>query len=396
MRELFGRVGPWVGLSTSPVALVAGAGVAEGLSGTRLLVALVVGSLLLATLAGAQGLLGQRTGRPLAPLTAATLGSHGSRYVGSVVMLAMMLGWFGVNVGIAGVATGRLLALPDTGGIALFAGLLLVIALRGLGVLSWAGLVAGIAATALAAYGLALVLDGRELTLSGGAAGSETLSLAAGITLMVGYGAAFSLRTPDFTHDLSRPRQVVACAAGGLAAPLIGFALAGALLYAATGEWDLAEALHDLGSSRLAYLFVAVGFTGSVLTNIWSGGLALQDVLPRVPARRAMLVVTIVGSAAAAAGLAERALDWLTLMALAAPGLVILCILSRARVAEPPPRWRAIPLMAWGTGIVCAISLQIAGSTLALPAAVLIPAALQVLLTRRTWRTCRPHPGDDR
>lgn len=379
-------MGPWVGLSTSPVALVAGGGVAEGLRGWSLVVALVVGALLLATLAGAQGVLGQRSGRPLAPITAHTLGTAGSRWVGSVVMLAMMLGWFGVNAGIAGVATGRLVDLPDVAGIGLFSGVLLAVALRGLGVLSWAGLAAGVAATALAAYGMVLVLDGKEVTLAGGLTASQPMSVAAGITLMVGYGAAFALRTPDFTHDLARTSQVVACALWGLGVPLIGFATAGALLYAATGEWDLAEALTALGSADLAYLFVAVGFTGSVLTNIWSGGLALRDVLPRMGRITAMVAVTAVGAVAAAAGLADRALDWLTLMALAAPGLVVLCVLARRTTDGPPPAWRVIPLFAWATGIVCAISLQTAGSTLALPAAALIPAVAYLLLMRLAGR----------
>jgi cytosine permease len=386
-----GRVGPWVGLSTSPVALVAGGGVAEGLSGRSLIVALVAGAALLAALAGAQGVVGQRSGMPLSAITARTFGTRGSRNVASVVMLAMMLGWFGVNAGIAGVATGRLLGLPELVGIALFSGVLLAIALGGLGMLSWSGLLAGLAATALAAYGLTLVLEGREITLSGGFTASQPASIALGITLMVGYGSAFSLRTPDFTHDLARTRQVVWCALWGLCVPLIAFALAGALLYAATGEWDLAEALRELGSARLAYLFVAVGFTGSVLTNIWSGGLALRDVLPRVPRDAAMTIVTVAGALAAAAGLAERALDWLTLMALSAPGLVVLCVIARPAASEPTRDWRFVTLIAWGMGIVCAISLQIAGSSVALPAAAAVPAATYWLLGRLRERRRTSH-----
>lgn len=388
-----GRVGPWVGLSTSPVALVAGGGVAEGQSGAGLVVALVLGAVALSALAGAQGLVGQRAGRPLSAVTARTLGTAGSRWVGSVVMLAMMLGWFGVNAGIAGVATARLVGVPDVAGIVLFSGVLLAIALRGLGMLSWAGLAAGVAATALAAHGLQLVLEGRELTLTGGFTASEPAAVITGVTLMVGYGAAFSLRTPDFTHDLPRARHVVWCALWGLCVPLIAFAGAGALLYAATGDWDLAEALRALGSSQLAYLFVAVGFTGSVLTNIWSGGLALRDVMPRLPARAAMAAVAAVGATAAAAGLADRALDWLTLMALAAPGLVVLCVMSHPGSDGPAPRWRFIPLFAWATGIVCAISLQTAGSTTALPAAAAVPAAVWLLMGRLPRRS-RIHHGD--
>lgn len=387
VRETLNRIGPWVGLSTSPVAIVAGGGVAQGLSGTRLLVAVVVGSALLAALAGTQGIVGQRTGQPLAAITARVLGTAGSRWVGSIVMLVMMLGWFGVNVGIAGAATGRLLGIGDLAGIVLFGLALLWIALRGLGVLSWTGFAAGIAAAALAGYGMYLVLDGREVTLAGGFTADRPFSLLAGITLMVGYGSAFSLRAPDFTHDLSRTGQVVGCAAWGLFVPLVGFGLLGALLYATTGNWDLAEALRALDSSRLAYLFVAVGFIGSVLTNIWSGGLALCDVSPRVRPRVGMALVAAIGGLLAIAGIADLALNWLTLMALSAPGLVVLCVIALPGRDATPVSWRIAPLTAWVIGIVCAISLQLAGFIIALPAAAAVPAVAYLLCAWRTGHT---------
>ncbi len=274
------RIGPWVGMGTSPAALMLGGGVGEGLEGGALVIALVVGVTLLTTLACVQGMLGQSTGLSLARLTAGPLGVEGSRRTASVVMLAMMLGWFGVNVGVAGVALARLVGVPDTVGVIAFSAIMLVVAGRGLGVLSWSATVAGVATVVLAAWGLHLAFADRELTLSGGEAGSHPTSILTGVVLVVGYGSAFSLRAPDFTHDLGRMRQVLWCALVGLAVPVLIFGLAGAALQAATGNWDLADVMRDLGSPELAYLFVAVGFTGSVLTNIWSGGLSLTDARP--------------------------------------------------------------------------------------------------------------------
>lgn len=386
-----------MGLSTSPVALVAGGGVAEGLRGGALIAALLIGAVLLSTLAATQGVLGQRTGLPLAALTARALGTLGSRWIGSTIMLAMMLGWFGVNVGLAGVAVARLAGLPTAVGICLFAAAMLATAMRGLGVLSWLALVAGMASVLLAAHGLGLALEGRQVELGGGLAGSEPMSIAAGITLMVGYGSAFCLRTPDFTHELPGPRSVLLCAAFGLCIPLIVMAGAGAVLYSATGEWDLAEALHRLGSSQLAYLFIAVGFTGSVLTNVWSGGLALADVAPRLGVRTAQVLVTALGAAAAMAGLADRALDWLTLMAYSAPGLVVLCVVApREGRGSPTRTWSPHALSAWFVGIFAAIALHVTGVPLALLAAAAVPLGVYGLLEccGRT-RTCttRPHNG---
>jgi len=290
------------------------------------------------------------------------------------VMLAMMLGWFGVNVGVAGVAVARLVGVPDVAGVAAFALAMLGVVALGLGALSWSALAAGLATTGLAAYGLHLAFADHAVTLSGGQAGSEPVSLAAAVALVVGYGAAFSLRTPDFTHDLARPRQVVWCALAGLTIPVLAFALAGAALQAATGTWDLADVMRRLGSPEIAYLFVAVGFAGSVLTNIWSGALSLADAVPAVPHRAALVAVAVAGSVVAALGFSDLMLPWLTVMALAAPGLVAVCAIHTLRGGTETAGWGSTGLYCWGAGFACGIALHLAGFVLALPAAAAVPA----------------------
>lgn len=369
------RIGPWVGLGTSPAALMLGGGVGEGLQGTHLVVALVIGVVLLTTMAAVQGILGQSTGMSLAQLTAGPLGAEGSRRTASVVMLVMMLGWFGVNAGVAGVALARLVGVPDAIGVLVFAVLMLVVASRGLGVLSWSALVAGLATVVLAGWGLHLAFADRSITLSGGEAGQHPTSIATGVVLLVGYGSAFSLRAPDFTHDLERTRQVIWCALAGMAIPVVIFGLAGAALQAATGTWDLSDVMRDLGSPELAYLFVSLGFVGSVLTNIWSGGLSLTDVAPRVSRRAGQGIVAAVGAVIAAAGFSELMLPWLTVLALAAPGLIAICVLHVVRGGRTTVGWGMTGLSCWGAGFACGIALFLAGSPLALPGAALIPAA---------------------
>ena len=380
------RLGPWVGIGTSPAAMMTGGGVGEGLRGAELMAALVTGVALLGALAAGQGILGQRTGRTLASLTAGPLGADGSRRTASVVMLAMMVGWFGVNVGVAGVALGRLLGMPDVAGVVLFAAVMLAVVGFGLGVLSWSALVAGMATTALAIDGLRIAFEDRDATLSGGLAGDHPIGFLSAVTLVIGYGAAFSLRTPDFTHDLARTRQVVWCALVGLAIPTLAFGFAGAALYAATGTWDLADVLHDLGSPTIAYLFVAIGFTGSVLTNIWSGALSLADVAPRVGHRVALVAVAAAGTVLAAVQFDDLMLSWLTIMALAAPGLVAICAIHVARGGTPRPGWGTIGLGSWGAGFACGLALYLAGSPLALPAAAIVPAMAYWLLGPRWER----------
>ena len=73
-------------------------------------------------------------------------------------------------------------------------------------------------------------------------------------------------------------------------------------------------------------------------------------------------------------------LPWLTVMALAAPGLVAICAIHVARGGEPRPGWGAAGLGSWGLGFACGLALYLAGSPLALPAAAIVPAIAYWLL----------------
>jgi hypothetical protein len=140
--------------------------------------------------------------------------------------------------------------------------------------------------------------------------------------------------------------------------------------------------MRGLGSPEVAYLFVALGFTGSVLTNIWSGALSLADAAPGVGHRAALAAVALVGAVIAAAGFAGAMLPWLTVMALAAPGLVAVCAVHVLLRRDPRPGWGAAGLVSWAVGFGCGIALHLAGSPLALPAAAAVPALVYWLLGR--------------
>jgi cytosine permease len=371
-----------------------GGGVADGIEGWRLPVVLAGGVLALGVLAAAQGLLGQRSGRQLLSLTADALGAKASRCTASLVILAMMLGWFALNTSVAGVALGRLLALPDRLGMVIFGALMLAVVVRGIDALSWSALAAGIATVALAIHGIATVADERTLTLVGDGHPAHPIGALAGVALVVGYGAAFSLRTPDFTHDLGRSREVIWCALVGLVIPVAAFTAAGAALLLATGTWNMADILRDLGSPTVAYLFVAVGFTGSVMTNLYSGSLSFGDAMPlgwaaRLGPRRTyrlgLIVTGVVGSCLAALHFADWMPSYLTVMALSAPGLIVILWLHRLLGEHGARDWRPGALAAWALGFAAGLALHLAGSALALPAA-LVVTAVAWCLARRAGR----------
>lgn len=376
------RVGPWLGIGASPVALMVGGGVADGNERWWLMAAIVAGAFTLALIAAAQGALGTRTRVRFPALAARTLGTRGSRFVASPVIVVLMLGWYAFNTGIAGDGLAHLIGTPRWVGVAIFAVVMLAVAWRGLNALSLAALIAGLATIVLAGDGLRRALDGHEGPLLGDGTPSTNLPFLAAITIMVGYGAAFALRTPDFTHDLRRRRDVIWCAGFGLFLPLVLFATAGAVLRISTGSWDLVEVLGRVGSPSVAYAFVTLGFTGSVLTNLHSGAIAIEDLAGRALShRRALILLAVVGTALALVDLASRMVPFLTVMAVAAPCLVVVIwLVTRTDRGGRETAMRGGPVAAWLLGGAVGTVLAIINSPWALPAALAV-AAVAMLAT---------------
>lgn len=370
------RLGPWVGIGTSPAALMVGGGVADGNETWRLAVAVFAGVAVLTGLAVAQGMLGQRRHARLRTLAADALGREGGRRIASPVLAAMMIGWFGFNTSVAGAGLGRLLDVPSRVGMALFAAAMLTVAWRGLNALSWTALAAGLATVVLAVDGLRIALAERTGPLLGDGVSQGGLGLLPAIAVMVGYGAAFALRTPDFTHDLARPRQVAWCAMLGLCAPLIAFAAAGAILQISTGTWNLVDVLGRLGSPTVAYAFVALGFTGSVLTNLHSGALSFEDAIPNLTHRGALVIVAVTGTGLAALDFADSMIGFLTAMALAAPCLIGVLWIDELRGHHTTARYVRSGILAWVVGVGVGVALRLVDSPVALPAGIAAAAAV--------------------
>jgi cytosine permease len=365
-----------------------GGGVAGGNETWQLILAILIGTAALTGLAVAQGILGQRRQARLRTLAADALGSEGGRRIASPALAVMMVGWFGFNTSVAGAGLGKLLHVPSRLGMVIFALAMLAVAWHGLNALSWVALTAGAATVLLAADGLRIALADHTGPLFGDGTPETGLGMLPAIAIMVGYGAAFALRTPDFTHDLARPRHVVFCAGLGLAIPLLTFAIAGAILELTTGSWNLVQVLEQLGSPSVAYAFVALGFTGSVLTNLHSGALSFEDAIPRLSHRRALAIVMIVGTSLAALDFADSMVGFLTAMALAAPCLIgVLWLHELSGRRERPPAYVPLAILAWGAGIAAGGALRLLDSPIALPAGIATAAAvagLPVLIARRT------------
>ncbi len=370
------RVGPWLGIGGSPVVLMVGGGVAEGNERGWLVAAVLLGAALLTTLAVAQGDIGRRRRARFPTIAAETLGPRGSRFLASPVIALMMVGWFAFNSAVAGAGLGRLIGTSDRIGVLLFALVMLAIAWWGLNVLSAAALIAGIATIGLAGEGLSRALEDRVGPLLGDGSPATGLGFLAAVTIVVGYGAAFALRTPDFTHDLRRTRDVMWCGVLGLMLPLALFALAGGVLMLATGTWDLVLVLERIGSPSLAYAFVTIGISGSVLTTMHSAAIAIEDLTGRLSHRAGLVLDASLGTVLAMLDFTSRMVPFLTTMAVAAPCLIGVMLMRRDSGDAADGAAQRGAVIAWVVGGVVGGTMAVLGHPAALPVGIAVAAVV--------------------
>lgn len=354
-RRWWSTAGAWLGIGTSPAALVLGAGLAERHDGPVPVIVPLIGALLMALLLTGQGFLGLRPpygeGRRLGEVAAAYLEPRSQAAVGWLVALGMV-GWLGFNAGLGGAALATLVDLPTWTGVLLL-GLVLLGAGQG-GLRSWNLL--AVLTTASALLLVAVVAahaggSGTPVAVEADSVGSMT----AGIATFVGYASVFALRAPDFTAGLPG-RLDLAISVTLLVVPTLLVAAAGSLLWQATGSTDL---VTELERSVAGNALVVAAVVAASLTSLHSGSLALSGVT-RLPERPAVGVIAGCGLTLAVVGFHRLLVPWLVVLAAALPPLVVAMGAEawRRRGGRPP---RRVSGASWLPAAALALALTAAG-----------------------------------
>ncbi len=106
------RLGAWIGIGTSPGALMAGAGMASVGAPVATVAGIAAGVVLLTTLAVANGVRGQSLRAPTVEMAQRVFGARVGPAVVAGLITMGVAGWSGVYFGVTGAATAGLLGVP--------------------------------------------------------------------------------------------------------------------------------------------------------------------------------------------------------------------------------------------------------------------------------------------
>lgn len=349
------RASVWLGLGINPASISLGGGLATQLPRDTLLWLIPLASILLILVTVCQGLIGRRHRQPLAKIASTTFG----RWAGilNLGMVIGMVGWGGFQGGVSGASAAQLINQPDWVGALLIIGTLFV--LSQLGVNRWAFLVwlTTSAAIALTIFALATIdLTPTQVVPNSGR--SLPLWIWA-VSTIFAYSTLFSMRNADFTWDMASDADVIKANLCMLF-PFVFSVGAGAMLFYATGNWNIADVLTQSQSAALGHIFLILAVVSPLLSGFYSGTLALVSISP-LKERQATLLICGLGYLLAATRFDQLLIPFLgALGASLGPALAVM-LLSYGLPSRPST---AAACLAWLAGASAATLMQIGGQSL--------------------------------
>ncbi|MFI6937828.1 cytosine permease [Streptomyces sp. NPDC050418] len=322
----------WFGFPMILTNAVPGGVVVAMLGFWRGLAAIAVANLVMLLYVGILSHRAGKTGESFSLQATRTFGRAGY-VVASAFLATVVVGWFAFNTGATGATLHQAFGWHEQL-VAVLAGLgFIALTYLGIKALSWLGAVA--APLFVIAGVIALVIVARDHNLGAvfsyeGVGGNVTITFGAAVSMMMATFADSGTMTADFTRWSKNGRQavyatmsafpvasVIAQVTGGLVVA------AGAVAAPATAGGDFLPILTGENSgilNVLAAVFVFVNL-GSVCSHcLYNGALGWSHLTGRTM-RMMTLVLGVIGTLAALAGVWNHFLDWLVILSVFVPPL---------------------------------------------------------------------------
>lgn len=369
-RSLFSVSAVWVGFPMIMTSAVFSGIVVYNLGFVTGLIAILVGDFILMGYVGTLSYLAGRSGKNFALTAADTFGTKGFRFV-SAFLSILVIGWFAFQTGMVG-STLNVSMGWSAPWITLLAGVLFV-ALTFIGIrsISWIGVVAsalfvplGVVAVVMAASDTGI---GSAFSYGGGA-GLGAFSFGVAVTMVIACFADSGTMTADFTRWARNGKEGALAAFAAFPVAYLIAQLVGALVVAlgasASAEATGGDFLHVLVGGGgilvpLAILFVFVNL-GSVCAHcLYNGAVGFGNITGKTM-RQLTIVLGIVGTVAAVAGIWSYFATWLNILGVLVPPIGVILILDQlvfaGRRASQTAGVYWKPFAAWGIGAAVALA----------------------------------------
>ncbi|RFU67301.1 cytosine permease [Peribacillus saganii] len=350
-----------LGFTFFSASMLSGGTLGLGLSMHQFILVVVAGNLILGVYTGSLAYIAAKTGLSTHLLTRYAFGEKGS-YLSSFLLSATQVGWFGVGVAMFAVPVQKVTGI-DTYALVAVSGLLMTgtafFGMKALAILSFVAIPLIIALGGYSALEAVNTLGGFQALMQHQP--TETISLAAALTICVGSFISGGTLTPDFTRFANTKRN-------GVITTVIAFFIGNSLMFffgaigaISTGQSDISEVMFLQGLIIPAIIVLGLNIWTTNDNAIYASGLGISNIT-KIKKSKVVIFNGIIGTILAM-WLYNNFVGFLTLLGAALPpiGAIIMAdffILNRGKYKDfenmkfKAVNWNA--LIAWAAGAASA------------------------------------------
>ena len=277
------------GMICVPCLMIGGVLTGGGLTIGQMVLAILIGYGLICAYMIMIGMQACDTGLPVAVMASGALGTKGSRYIISIILAIACIGWFGIQSATCGSAFASMIAAMSGGEAShtsvviwsiIWGVIMLVTACAGFKGLKWLNYIAVPMLLIVCLYGLIAGITRND----GGAvisnyAPEASAGLVFGISMVVASFALGGVISADYCRFAKNRGDVVKSSIVGVIPAGLFMLMTGALMSIVTGQYDISAILSSLGVPFLGLLSLVLATWTTNVTNAYSGGLALSNLL---------------------------------------------------------------------------------------------------------------------
>lgn len=322
------------GMICVPCLMIGGVLSSGGLSFGQIIASILIGYGLICAYMILIGMQACDTGLPVSVLASGSLGEKGARYVISTLLALACIGWFGIQAATCGDAFASMVASimgMESASSAMkivsslvWGAIMLTTACFGFKGLKWLNYIAVPLLVVVCLYGLiAGIISNDGAAKLASYAPTQSAGLVFGISMVVASFALGGVISADYCRFAKSRIDVVKSSIVGVIPAGLFMLLMGALMSIVTGQYDISLILASLGVPFIGLIALVLATWTTNVTNAYSGGLALSNLLGLDESRSRLTTAVAggIGTLLAAFGLLNAFQGFLSLMSALLPPL---------------------------------------------------------------------------
>jgi cytosine permease len=326
-RSWMGSAVVYVGCAISLSAFLLGGTLASGLSLTQAIIAVFVGTLLLAAMACICAQVAMYTGLSTPMIGKFTFGQKGAVICGLLYAMCAW-GWFGVQAGLFGDTVAQMYNLM-TGNT--MSGMTIKVVIMLGGILMTSSAIFGFKSieklsklaipliAVLMISSLVVVLRGHTYSDLNNSFITNPMTLGAGISLVIGSFAAGAVGSPDILRYAKNFKDTAKAMVVGM---VVGFGITviiSAFCAKAVGDANIVTIMIGLGWGMLAMLVLVLAQWTSNDNNVYSGSLGFSVVFENIPKYQLAIMVGLTGTLFAVLGISNKLIWFFSILGIFTP-----------------------------------------------------------------------------